>query len=64
MFKGTGMPVQTVFLNLEAGMSPKEITGEFDVTMDEIEAVLQFASERLEQPRPKSGIGKIFQLAV
>ena len=35
------MPVQTVFLNLEAGMSPREITEEFDVTLDEINAVLQ-----------------------
>ena len=55
VFKGTRMPVQTVFLNLEAGMSPKEITEEFDVTMDEIEAVLHFASESLEQPRPNIG---------
>jgi uncharacterized protein (DUF433 family) len=48
------MPVQTVFLNLEAGMSPKEITEEFDVTLDEIEAVLHFASQSLEQPRPNT----------
>jgi uncharacterized protein (DUF433 family) len=54
VFKGTRMPVQTVFLNLEAGMSPKEITEEFDVTLDEIEAVLHFASQSLEQPRPNT----------
>lgn len=34
VFKGTRMPVQTVFANLEAGMSPEEITQEFDVTLD------------------------------
>lgn len=55
VFKGTRMPVQTVFLNLEAGMSAKEITEEFDVTLDEIEAVLHFASQSLEQQRPNSG---------
>ena len=43
------MPVQTVFLNLEAGMSPQEIVEEFDVTLDEINAVLHFASESLER---------------
>ena len=49
VFKGTRMPVQTVFLNLEAGMSPQEITEEFDVTLDEIQAVLHFASQSLEK---------------
>ncbi len=47
VFKGASMRVQTVFLNLEAGMSPREITEEFDVTLDEINAVLHFASENL-----------------
>lgn len=48
VFKGTRMPVQTVFVNLEAGMSPQEITEEFDVTLDQIQAVLHFASQSLE----------------
>ena len=48
-FKGTRMPVQTVFLNLEAGMSPRKITEEFDVTLEEIQAVLHFASQSLEK---------------
>ena len=43
------MPVQTVFLNLEAGMSSQEITEEFDVSLDEIQAVLHFASQSLEK---------------
>ena len=47
VFKGTRMPVRTVFLNLEAGMSPREITQVFDVTPEEVEAVLHFASESL-----------------
>ena len=49
VFKGTRMPVQTVFLNLEAGMSPRKITEEFDVTLEEIQAVLHFASQSLEK---------------
>jgi hypothetical protein len=33
--------------NLEAGLSPAEITEVFDVTLDEINAVLHFATESL-----------------
>ncbi len=47
VFRGTRMPVETVFLNLEAGMSVDEITEVFDVTADEVKAVLQFAVESL-----------------
>ena len=41
------MPVQTVFENLEAGMSVDEITEVFDVTPEEVRAVLHFASQSL-----------------
>lgn len=47
VFRGTRMPVQTVFDNLEAGMSVNEITEVFDVTPDEVKAVLHFASASL-----------------
>jgi len=47
VFRGTRMPVKTVFENLEAGMSPQEITEVFDVTPEEVKAVLHFASESL-----------------
>ena len=47
VFKGTRMPVQTVFENLEAGMSMDEITEVFDVTPEEVRAVLHFAVESL-----------------
>ncbi len=47
VFKGTRMPVQTVFENLEAGMSVAEITEVFDVTPEEVKAVLHFASASL-----------------
>jgi uncharacterized protein (DUF433 family) len=47
VFRGTRMPVQTVFENLEAGMSIDEITEVFDVTAEEVRAVLHFAIESL-----------------
>jgi uncharacterized protein (DUF433 family) len=49
VFRGTRMPVQTVFANLEAGMSVQEITEVFDVKAEEIEAVLHFVTESLER---------------
>ena len=49
VFKGTRMPVQTVFANLEAGMSVKEITEVFDVKAEEIESVLHFVTESLDR---------------
>jgi uncharacterized protein (DUF433 family) len=49
VFKGTRMPVQTVFANLEAGMSAQEITEVFDVKPEEIEAVVRFVTESLEK---------------
>ncbi len=47
VFRGTRMPVQTVFENLEAGLSPAEITEVFDVTPEEVRSVLRFAGESL-----------------
>jgi uncharacterized protein (DUF433 family) len=49
VFKGTRMPVQTVFANLEAGMSVQEITEVFDVKAEEIEAVVHFVTESLQK---------------
>jgi uncharacterized protein (DUF433 family) len=53
VFKGTRMPVQTVFDNLEAGMSVDEITEVFDVTPAEVKAAIRFASESLAKTPPK-----------
>jgi len=49
VFRGTRMPVQTVFDNLEAGMSLQEITQVFDVKPEEVKAVLRFASKSLDK---------------
>ena len=47
VFRGTRMPVQTVFENLEAGLSVDEISEVFDVTPEEVRAVLHFATQSL-----------------
>jgi uncharacterized protein (DUF433 family) len=50
VFKGTRMPVQTVFANLEAGMSAQEITEIFDgLELEEVKAVLQFVVRSLDK---------------
>ncbi len=49
VLKGTRMPVQTIFANLEAGLSVKEIMEVFDVTEEEVRAVIHFATQSLEK---------------
>ena len=49
VFRGTRMPVQTVFENLEAGMSVDEIVDTFDVTQEEVKAAIRFASQSLNK---------------
>ena len=48
VFRDTRMPVSTVFLNLEAGATVDEIIEQFDVTREQIKAVLEFAARSLE----------------
>ena len=50
VFKGTRMPVATIFENLEAGANVEEIMEWFDVTREQITAVLEFAAHSLETP--------------
>jgi uncharacterized protein (DUF433 family) len=50
VFRDTGMPVATVFENLGAGLSLEEITEQFQVTREQIEAVLEFAARNLDGP--------------
>jgi len=49
VFKGTRMPVQTVFANLEAGANVSEIMEWFDVTQEQVLAVLQFVTQSLDE---------------
>ena len=52
VFKNTRMPVSTVFENLESGASIEEIMEWFDVTREQITAVLEFAARSLDPPQP------------
>ena len=49
VLRGTRMPVSVIFENLEAGMSTKEFTEVFDVTEEEVKAVVHFATQSLEK---------------
>jgi uncharacterized protein (DUF433 family) len=50
VFKDTRMPVATVFENLEVGSSIEEIIEQYDVTREQIQAVLEFAARSLDAP--------------
>jgi uncharacterized protein (DUF433 family) len=52
VFRGTRMPVATVFENLEAGASIEEIMEWFDVSREQVTAVLDFAARSLQAPAP------------
>src|SRR5580704_5563998 len=52
VFKDTRMPVSTVFENFESGASLEEIMEWFDVTREQIVAVLDFAARSLQAPPP------------
>jgi uncharacterized protein (DUF433 family) len=54
VFKDTRMPVSTVFENLESGASIEEIMEWFDVTREQIFAVLEFAARSLDALPPAS----------
>ena len=50
VFRGTRMPVATVFENLEDGMTIDEVMEQFDVTREQVMAVLEFAARNLDAP--------------
>ena len=52
VFKGTRMPVSTVFENLQDGATIDEIMEWFDVTREQVVAVLEFAARSLDPPNP------------
>lgn len=52
VFKGTRMPLSTVFENLKAGLTVDEVMEEFGVTREQINAVWHFAAISLETPSP------------
>jgi uncharacterized protein (DUF433 family) len=50
VFRGTRLPVATIFENLEDGMTIEELMEQFDVTREQIQAVLEFAARSLDAP--------------
>ncbi len=48
VFRGTRMPVAAVFENLQ-DMSVKELVDEFGVTREQVDAVLQFAAQSVDE---------------
>jgi uncharacterized protein (DUF433 family) len=50
VFRGTRMPVATVFENLEAGASIEDIMEWFDLTREQVTSVLDFAARSLTAP--------------
>lgn len=53
VFKDTRMPVATVFENLEAGASIEQINEWYDVSREQIVAVLEFTARSLDAPSPQ-----------
>lgn len=51
VFKDTRLPVATVIENLE-DLSVEEVMEQFDVTREEITAVLEFVAQSLKTPVP------------
>jgi len=50
VFRNTRMPVSIVFDNLEADATIDEIVEWFDVTPEQVKAVIEFAARSLEAP--------------
>ena len=50
VFRNTRMPVSVVFDTLEAGATIDEIVEWFDVTPEQVKAVIEFAARSLEAP--------------
>jgi uncharacterized protein (DUF433 family) len=55
VFKDTRMPVSSIFENLECGSSIEEIIEQYDVTREQIMAVLEFAARSLDAPQVPVG---------
>ena len=51
VFRNTRMPVSAVFENLEAGATIEDIIEQFDITREQISAVLEFVARSLD-PAP------------
>ena len=55
VFRNTRMSVSAVFDNLEAGASIGDIIEQFDITQEQVNAVLEFAARSLDAPPASRG---------
>ena len=55
VFRDTRMPVSSIFENLEYGSSIEEIIENYDVTLEQIQEVLEFAARSLDAPPIPAG---------
>jgi uncharacterized protein (DUF433 family) len=55
VFRNTRLPVATVIENLE-DLSIEEVMEQFDVTREQIEAVLEFVAQSLRTPIPEHNL--------
>ena len=49
VLKGTRMPVSVIFENLQAGLSLEEVMEQFDVTREQVTALLDFVTRSLDK---------------
>lgn len=49
VLRGTRMPVSIIFENLDAGMTIDEVMEQFDVTREQVHAVLDFVTRSLDK---------------
>ena len=59
VFRDTRMPVSTMFATLETGASIDEIIEQFDITREQINAVLEFVARSLDAPAPAPAHGPV-----
>ena len=57
VFRDTRMPAAAVFENLKVGSSIQEIIEQYDVTWEQIQAVLEFAARSLDAPTVPASAG-------
>ena len=57
VLRDTRMPVSVIFENLEYGATIEEIIENYDVTREQIQAVLEFAAQSAAPPPVTAGSG-------
>ena len=49
VLRGTRMPVSIIFENLDSGITVEEVMEQFDVTREQVHAVLEFVTRSLSR---------------